>query len=84
MFIMICTIPDIVQAVGVVSRYMANLDGEHWNVVKKILRYIKGTSDAGLCYGGSDFTIRGYVDSNFAGDLDKRKFTTGYVFALTG
>ena len=46
------------------------------------MRYIKGTSDAGLCYEGSDFTNRGYVDSDFAGDLDKRKSTTCYVFTL--
>jgi hypothetical protein len=43
------------------------------------LRYIKGTSDAALCYGGSESTVRGYVDSDFTGDLEKRKSTTGYV-----
>ena len=39
---------------------------------------------AALCFGGSDFIVRGYVDSDFAGDLDKRKFTTVYVFTLAG
>ncbi|KAH9723668.1 hypothetical protein KPL70_007189 [Citrus sinensis] len=84
MFAMICTRPDIAQAVGAVSRYMANPGGEHWIAVKRILRYIRGTSDVALCYGGSEFTVRGYVDSDFAGDLDKRKSTTGYVFTLAG
>ncbi|KAH9735931.1 hypothetical protein KPL71_017911 [Citrus sinensis] len=84
MFVMICTRPDIAQTVGAVSRYMANLGGEHWITVKRILRSIKGTSDVALCYGGSEFTVRGYVDSDFAGDLDKRKSTTGYVFTLAG
>lgn len=84
MFAMICTRPDIAQAVGAVSRYMANPGKEHWNTIKRILRYIKGTSDAALCYGGSEFTVKGYVDSDFAGDLDKRKSTTGYVFTLAG
>ncbi|KAH9689148.1 Integrase catalytic domain-containing protein [Citrus sinensis] len=84
MFTMICTRPDIAQAVGAVSRYMANPGGEHWIAVKRILRYIRGTSDVVLCYRGSEFTIRGYVDSDFAGDLDKRKSTTGYVFTLAG
>ncbi|KAL5852379.1 hypothetical protein ACOSQ3_007497 [Xanthoceras sorbifolium] len=84
MFAMICTRPDIAQAVGVISRYMANPGREHWNNVKRILRYIRGTSDVALCYGGSDFTVRGYVDSDFAGDLDKRKSTTGYVFTIAG
>ncbi|KAH9650921.1 hypothetical protein KPL70_026553 [Citrus sinensis] len=76
--------PDIIQAVGVVSRYMANPDGEHWIVVKRILRYIRGTSDVALCYGGSEFSVKGYVDLDFAGDLDKMKSTTGYVFTLAG
>jgi len=84
MFVMICTRPDIAQAVRVVSRYMANRGREHWNTIKRILRYIKGTSDVALCYGGSEFTVRGYVDSDFAGDVEKRKSTTGYVFIIAG
>ena len=63
---------------------MANPSGEDWIAVKRILRYIRGTSYVALCYGGSEFTVRGYVDSNFAGDLDKKKSTTGYVFTLAG
>jgi hypothetical protein len=82
MFAMICTRPDIAQAVGAVSRYMANPGKEHWSTVKRILRYVKGTSNATLCYGGSDFVVRGYVDSDYAGDLDKSKSTTGFVFTL--
>ncbi|KAH9681106.1 hypothetical protein KPL71_026832 [Citrus sinensis] len=75
-FAMICTRSDIAQAMGAVSRYMVNPGGEHWIAVKRILRYIKGTSDLALYYGGSKFTVRGYVDSDFAGDLDKMKSTT--------
>ncbi|KAH9741648.1 hypothetical protein KPL70_002701 [Citrus sinensis] len=84
MFAMICTRPDIAQTVGAVNRYMANPGGEHLIAVKRILRYIRGTSDVTLCYGGSEFTVRGYVDSDFAGDLHKRKSTTSYVFTLAG
>jgi hypothetical protein len=47
------------------------------------LRYIKGTSNVALCYRGSEVTVRGYVDSDFAGDLKKRKSTTGYMFIIT-
>jgi hypothetical protein len=84
MFAMICTRPDIAQAVATVSRYMANLGREHWNTIKRILRYIKGTSDAALRYGGSESTVRDYVDSDFASDLEKRKSTIGYVFIIAG
>ena len=52
--------------------------------MKRILRYIRGTSDVALCYGGSKFTVKGYVDSDFAGDIDKRKSITSYVFTLAG
>ena len=83
MYAMICTRPDIAQAVGVVSRFMAIPSREHWNIVKMLLRYVKGTSDEALCLEGSEFIVKGYVDSDFAGDLDKRKSTTGYMFTLT-
>ncbi|KAE8687628.1 lachrymatory-factor synthase-like [Hibiscus syriacus] len=84
MFSMICTRPDIAQAVGVVSRYMVNPGKEHWNTVKRILRYIKGTSNVALCYGGSNLLINVYVDSNYASDLDKSKSITRYVFKIVG
>ena len=82
MYDMICTRPNIAQTVGLVSRFMADPGKEHWNAVKRILRYIKGTSGAALCFGGSEFIVRDYVDLDFAGDIDKRKYTTGYVFTL--
>jgi hypothetical protein len=84
MYAMICTRPDIAQAVGVVSRFMASPVKEHWNVVKRIMRYIKGISGVAVFFGGSKLTVRCYVESDFAGDLDKRKSTTGYVFTLVG
>nr|GEV07766.1 hypothetical protein [Tanacetum cinerariifolium] len=82
MFAMICTRPDIAHAVGVVSWYMAEPGREHWEAVKTILRYIKGTSDVALCFGDSDLIVTGYVDSDYVGDLDGSKSTTGYVFTL--
>jgi len=82
MYAMICTRPDIARAVAVVSRFMADLGKERWNVVKRIIKYIKGTSNVALCFGGSELIFNGYVDSYFVGDLYKRKSTTGYVFTL--
>ncbi|GKG18579.1 hypothetical protein Tco_0372877, partial [Tanacetum coccineum] len=76
---MICTTP-----VGVVSRYMAKPGREHWEAVKRILRYVKGTSGVALCFEDSNLNITGYVDSDYACDLDGSKSTTGYVFALSG
>ncbi|GJU92725.1 retrovirus-related pol polyprotein from transposon TNT 1-94 [Tanacetum coccineum] len=41
-------------------------------------------SNVALCYGESGLTVKGYVDSDYAGDLDGSKSTTGYVFTLSG
>jgi len=51
MYAMICTWPYITHAVGVVSRFMVDPGKEHWNTVKRIMRYIKGTSGVAICQG---------------------------------
>ncbi|XP_059277866.1 secreted RxLR effector protein 161-like [Lycium ferocissimum] len=45
-----------------------------------------GASDIGLTFqkGGGGISILGYVDYDYAGDLDRRRSTTGYIFALVG
>ena len=78
---MVCTRPNISHAVSVVSRYMVDLGKEHWNVVKWIFRYITGTCDFGILFDQrASIEVVGYVDSDYAGDLDSRKSMTGYVF----
>lgn len=62
-FAMICTRPDIAQAMGIVS--IVNPGRRHWKIVKKILRYIKGTLTIVLYFGGLDFTIKGYDGFRF-------------------
>jgi hypothetical protein len=75
MYAMVCTRPDIAHAVGVVRRYMNNLGKEHWEEVKWILRYLRGTATHALCFGGSDTVLQGYVDSDMVGDKDSRRST---------
>lgn len=82
MYAMICTRLDIAQAVGPVSRFMEYFGRENWSAMKRILRYIKGMSGVALCFEWSKFIFRGYVDSNFIGNLDKRKSIVDYVFTL--
>ena len=57
LYAMVCTRPDISHAVGVVSRYMNNPGKEHWMAVKWILRYLKGTTNQELCFGGSNIAL---------------------------
>ena len=51
MYAMIATRPDIAFAVGVVSRYMANRGKKHWEAVKGVMRYLKGTRSLCICFG---------------------------------
>ena len=87
MYAMVLTRPDISHAVSVVSRFMANPGYEHWRAVQWIMRNLKGTMEFGLLYGGlkqEGHKLVGYVDSDFAGDLDKMRSQTGFLFTLGG
>jgi hypothetical protein len=84
MYAMVCTRPEISHAVGVVRKYMNNPGKEHWEVVKWILRYLRGTANRALCFGGSETILQGYVDSDMEGDKYSRRSTTGYVFTIGG
>ena len=84
MYAMVYTRPDIVHAVGVVSRFMSRPGKQHWEAAKWILRYLKGSSDTCLCFTGASLKLQGYVDVDFAGDIDSRKSTTGFDFTLGG
>jgi hypothetical protein len=58
MYVMVCTRPDISHAVGVVRRYMNNLGKKHLEELMWILRYLRGTTTHGLCFGGSNIVLR--------------------------
>jgi hypothetical protein len=50
MYAMVCSRPDLSHDMSVVSRYMANPGKEHWQAVQWILRYLRGSSNAHLCF----------------------------------
>ena len=77
--------PDITYSVNAVSRYMANPGHIHWNAVKRILRYLKSTSDLVLDLTQRDknsLSLSCYVDANYAGDTDTSRSTSGYIIYL--
>jgi hypothetical protein len=89
MYAMVCTRLDIAHVVGVLSRYMSKPGKEHWTTVKRVFRYLRGTSSYGLCYQGRPgldrvLDIHGFVDADWVGDMDHRRSTSGYVFNLFG
>ena len=67
MYAMVCTRPDIATAVGIVSRYMSNLEKEHWAVGKWLLRYLKYISRVCLRYGFRKPMLEGFTNSDVSG-----------------
>ena len=72
MYAMVATRLDIAYAVGVVTQFMANPAKTHWKVVKSIMKYLKGTKNKCLCYGKDPLQLKGFCDSDMAGDVDPR------------
>jgi hypothetical protein len=84
MYAMVSTRLDIAHAVGVVSRYLSNPGKPHWDAVKWILRYLRGTSTLCLCFGNSKPILEGFADADMAGDLDDRRSTSDFLFTFAG
>ena len=88
MYVVVYTRPDIAQAVGVLSYYMSNPGRAHWDAVKRVFRYLRGTLEYSICFHriGNEHSldIRGYMDSDWAGDVDRRRSNSAYVFTLFG
>jgi hypothetical protein len=85
-YVMLGTRPDLAAAVGSVSQFMANPGKQHWQAVKRILRYLKGTADMEICLGSarSKWELVGYSDADWGSNLDDRRSVTGFVFLLNG
>lgn len=84
-YLAVATRPDIAFAVGVASRHMANPGPADVKLVKKIIRYVKGTKDQGLTYkSGTVMELISYSDSDYAGCEATRRSTSGALFMLAG
>ena len=85
MFSMVETRPDIAFSTAVASRFSKNLLHQHKKAVKTILKYLKGSKQRGITYGGKkELKIQGYSNSDWAGDKKSRKSTSKYIFMLNG
>ena len=77
------TRPDMMFVTCLISRYMGRPTNLHLQVAKRALRYLKGTMNYGIHYKkkGSG-KLLAYTDSDYAGDIEDRKSTSGYVFLM--
>jgi hypothetical protein len=82
MFAMLGTRPDIAFAISIVSRFASNPTETHWKLVKRMFRYLRGTVNLQLVYQGDLGPLRGYSDADYAGDIETRRSTSGYLFSL--
>lgn len=83
-YVMVCIRSDIAHALRAESRCTNNPSKTHWEVIKWILRYLRGTKNMTLCFKSGDIALKGYVDVDLAGKDDDRKSTTGNVYTLRG
>lgn len=85
MYLAQSTRPDILFAVNTLSRFNNNPGLKHWNAVKHVLRYLRGTSGFKLEYKkDADSSIVGYCDADWGSDPDERKSTSGNIFIAQG
>jgi hypothetical protein len=76
--------PDIAYAVGQVSQFLENPGPAHWNGVKRILAYLKGTVDHGIIFEGTNESLQAYSDADFARCTDTRRSITGCLLRTNG
>jgi hypothetical protein len=76
------TRPDIAQAVNALARFMQTPTTDHWEAAKGVLRYLAGTINCGLVYKRGD--LIGFCDADYAGDVNTRRSTSGWVFIFGG
>jgi Reverse transcriptase (RNA-dependent DNA polymerase) len=77
------TRPDLTFAVNKASQFMADPSKEHWQMVKRILRYLQDTLTHGLTFkSSSNLALHEYYDADWAGFPDDRRSTTGFLVFL--
>ena len=85
-YLAVATRPDIAYAVGVLARFSRNPGKDHWNALKRVLRYLKGTVDFKLTYspdsGGGTELFTTYSDADYAGDESSSRSTSGWVVKM--
>jgi hypothetical protein len=86
MHAMVCTRLDISFAMGQVSRHVSNPRHNDWTYIKRVFKYLRGTSTRGISYGGPNNSLEliGLYNVNWARKLESKKSTFGYCFLLSG
>jgi hypothetical protein len=85
MWLAIASRPDVAYAASLLGQFNANPSDEHLTAAKRVLRYLKGTSNLSLQLDKHDDDLLvGWCDSDYAGDIVTRRSTGGYAFKVYG
>ncbi|KAK1416517.1 hypothetical protein QVD17_32308 [Tagetes erecta] len=77
------TRPDVSFAVNRLSQFMHAPTQKHWQALKRVLRYLKGTIYHGLFLSrGSPLTLTAFADSDWGGTNDGGRSTSAYLLYL--
>lgn len=69
---------DIAYSVNHLCQHMQTPTTAHWTAAKRVLRYLKGSVDLGLFYSNAGISLNAFCDSGRAGNLDDRKYSSGF------
>lgn len=83
MYAALGTRPDITFAVAKLSKFLHNPGLQHYEAVKRVFRYLIGTRDLRLTYGGSQRELMGWVDADGSQEKERRAIT-GYAYLIDG
>nr|GEY10918.1 integrase, catalytic region, zinc finger, CCHC-type, peptidase aspartic, catalytic [Tanacetum cinerariifolium] len=85
MYLTNCTRPAISFAVNLLARFNSSPTKRHWNEIKHIFRYLRGTTDLGLFYSkNSKQGLVGYADAGYLSNPHKARSQTGYILLNGG
>lgn len=85
MYAMVGTRPDIAYTVGALSQHSATPGQEHWVALKRVFRYLRGTTDLSIVYDGKIHDEPfAFVDADHANDPITRRSVGGYVYLIAG
>ena len=83
MWAMLGTRPDLAFAVGTLSQFSSAPTEEALCALMRVLKYLRGTSKMKLTYqGGPKLELTGFVDADWAGNVNDRRSISGFVFKI--
>jgi hypothetical protein len=87
MYPMLGTRPDLAYTVAALGRHSASPGSEHQHALDRAFGYLRATSDKRLVFQRGtpgSLTLHGFVDADWASDVNDRKSMSGFVFMLGG